>query len=101
MSRFRPIPGLVSLFARIGTSCPVPCAMLFRKPCKPDRKPTFYADVLRAADMDGGRSSQGGAGGRGAGLSSSRTGLGAGPGHAGADLEDGRVTQGGAGSHGA
>jgi hypothetical protein len=51
--------------------------------------------------MDGGQSSQGGAGGRGAGPSGSRTGLGAGPGHAGADLEDGRVTQGGAGSRGA
>jgi hypothetical protein len=101
ISRFWPIPGLVSLFARTDTSRSGPRATLFRKPRKPGRKPTSYADVLRAADMDGDRSSQGGAGGRGAGYGGSRTGLGAGPSRAGADLEDERVTQGGAGSRGA
>jgi hypothetical protein len=100
-SHFRPIPGLVSLFARTGTSRTGPRATLFRKPHIPSRKPISYADVLRAADMDGGRSSQGGAGGRGAGPGGSRTGLGAGPGRAGADLENGWVTQGGARSRGA
>ena len=100
-SHFRPIPGLVSLFARTGTSRTGPRATLFRKPHIPSRKPISYADVLRAADMDGGRSSQGGAGGRGAGPGGSRTGLGAGPGRAGADLGDGWVTQGGARSRGA